>query len=176
MEDYLLSQVPFASHWHTFIFFHLSHISFSSVFTLKTKAFTLQTSAPPFYQNPKKLFDLIPSQPYQHTHHTQMWKEIKNYLLPVQNWTHSCSASPTHSPLNLFPRFPLTSSQWYLATDTASRSLSCLQHGRLFFSLSPPMYLSIYLTLCALLSLNSPWRDREALPTFILHGSTPILR
>lgn len=101
---------------------------------------------------------------------TQMWKEIKNYLLPVQNWMHSCSASPTHSPLNLFPRFPLTSSQWHLTTDTAFCSLSCLRHH--YLSLSLPPYVHIYLTLCALLSLNYSWRDRKALPTFILHDST----
>lgn len=83
---------------------------------------------------------------------TQMWKEIKNYLLPVQNWMHSCSASPTHSPLNLFPRFPLTSSQWHLTTDTAFCSLSCLRHH--YLSLSLPPYVHIYLShpLCSPLS------------------------
>lgn len=86
------------------------------------------------------------------------------------------SISHAQSTESLFPRFPSTCSQWHLTTDTASRSLSWLQHRRLFFSLSPPMYISIYLTLCALLSLNYPWKDGEALPTFILHDSTPILR
>lgn len=40
--------------------------------------------------------------------------------------------------------------------------------------LSP--HLHTYLTLCTLLSLNYPWKDGEALPAFILHNSTPILR
>lgn len=42
----------------------------------------------------------------------------------------------------------------------------------IFLSLPPHMYISIYLTLCALLSLNYSWRDGKALPTFILHDST----
>lgn len=136
----------------SFFCFPLTHFhilqSFSQLILLclyiKKKGFTLQISAPPFYQ--KKL-GKVWDQRVISIFNTNV-KGDQELWLQLQNWIHTCSASPTCSPVNLFPRFPLMFSQWHLTTDPASHSLSCLQHHWLLFSLPP--CLSLCSPLCQL--------------------------
>lgn len=161
-------QVSSAFQWHTFIFFHLSHNSFSSVFTLKTKVSTLQISAPPFYQNPK-----IPL--WSHTfpsllaYLTQMWKVIKNY---------GCSSRTESIPVQYLPHavhwICSQGFHWCFHNGTLQLILHLIFQAA--FNITKYFSLSLSISVFALLSLSYLWKDREALSTFTLQDSTPILR